>query len=42
MIALFRAGLVENPEDWKWSWARAGRYKEGLVPDDSDIPVLMK
>jgi len=34
--------LVENPEDWKWSSARARRYKEGLVPDDSDIPFLMK
>ena len=38
----FRADLVENPEDWKWSSARAGRYKEGLVPDDSDMPFLMK
>jgi len=33
---------VENPEDWKWISVRAGRYKEGLVPDDSDNPVLMK
>jgi len=37
-----RADLVENPEDWKWSSARVRRYKEGLVPDDSDIPLLMK
>ncbi len=36
------AGLVEDPEDWKWSSARARRYKKGLVPDDSDIPFLMK
>jgi len=33
---------VENPEDWKWSSARGRRYKEDLVPDDSDNPVLMK
>jgi len=36
------ADLTENPEDWKWSSARVRRYKEGLVPDDSDIPFLMK
>jgi len=42
MIALFRADLVENPENWKWSSARGRRYKEGLVPDDSDNPFLMK
>ena len=36
-----RAGLVENPEDCKWSSARARKYNEGLVPDDSDIPFLM-
>ena len=35
------AGLVENPEDWKWSSARARRYNEVLVPDESDIPFLM-
>jgi len=35
------AGLVEDPEDWKWSSARARRYNEGLVPDDSDIHFLM-
>ena len=37
-----RAGLVEDPEDWKWSSARVRRYNEGLAPDDSDIPFLMK
>jgi len=42
MIALFRADLVENPEDWKWSSAGDRRYEEGLVPDDSDNPFLMK
>jgi len=36
-----RADLVENPEDWKWSSARARRYNEDLVPDDSDNPFLM-
>jgi len=34
--------LMENPEDWKWSSARAIRYQEGLLPDDFDIPTLMK
>ena len=37
-----RAGLVENPEDWKWSSAWARRYQKGLLLDDFDIPVLMK
>ena len=37
-----RAGLVKNPEDWKWSSARARRYQEGLIPDDFELPVLMK
>ena len=37
-----RAGLVENPGDWRWSSARAKRYGEGLMPDDFDIPILMK
>ena len=35
-----RKGLLEDPEDWEWSSARARRYKEGLFPD-SDIPFLM-
>ncbi|MBN2029441.1 transposase [bacterium] len=37
-----RAGLVEYPEDWKWSSARARKYQKGLIPDDFGIPVLMK
>ncbi|MCJ7812184.1 transposase [bacterium] len=37
-----RAGFVENPEDWKWSSAKARKYQKGLIPDDFDIPVLMK
>ena len=34
-----RAELVENPEDWKWSSARAREYQVGLLPDDFDIPI---
>ena len=37
-----RTKLAENPEDWKWSSARVRRYQEGLLPDDIDIPYLMK
>jgi len=37
-----RAGLVESTEEWKWSSARARFYNEGLVPDDFNIPILMK
>jgi len=32
--------LVKNPEDWQWSSYRARKYKEGLLPDDFDIPFL--
>ena len=37
-----RAKLVENPEDLKWSPARARQYQEGLLPYDFDIPLLVK
>ena len=37
-----RKELVKRPEDWKWSSARAREYQEGLMPDDFDIPFLMK
>ncbi|MBN1366122.1 MAG: transposase [Syntrophaceae bacterium] len=37
-----RAALVENPEDWKWSSARARKYQKGLIPDNLGIPILMK
>lgn len=37
-----RAELVEVPEDWEWSSAQARCTQEGLVPDDLDIPILMK
>ncbi len=35
-------GLVKNPEDWEWSSARARFAGKGLVPDDCEIPMLMK
>jgi len=35
-----RAKLVKNPEDWQWSSYRARKYKEGLEPDDFEIPFL--
>ena len=37
-----RKELVERPEDWKWSSARARRYQEGLILDSNDIPFLMR
>jgi putative transposase len=36
-----RAGFVTRPEDWKWSSAYAREKKEGLIPDDVGIPVLV-
>ena len=36
-----RTGLAASPENWLWSSAHARKYGTGLVPDDSDIPVLM-
>jgi len=37
-----RAGLVNAPEEWQWSSARTRYPNKGLLPDDLDIPVLMK
>lgn len=37
-----RAGLVDVPEKWEWSSARARDCGKGLVPDDLDLPMLMK
>ena len=37
-----RAGLVNAPEDWQWSSARTRYTNKGLLPDNLDIPVLMK
>ncbi len=37
-----RAGLVNAPEEWPWSSAHARHTNKGLLPDDLDIPVLMK
>ncbi len=37
-----RAGLVNAPEEWPWSSAHARHANEGLLPDDLDIPILMK
>jgi len=37
-----RAGLVNAPEDWRWSAAHTRYTKKGLLPDDLDIAVLMK
>ena len=37
-----RAGLVDSPEEWKWSSAKARITGEGLIPDSSEIPILMK
>lgn len=37
-----RAGLVNFPEEWRWSSAWTRKRKCGLIPDDSDIPMFMK
>ncbi len=39
-----RAGLVNAPapEDWQYSSAHARCTNKGLLPDNLDIPVLMK
>ena len=37
-----RAGLVNAPEEWLWSSAHARYTNKGLLPDNLDIPVLMK
>ena len=37
-----RAGLVNAPEEWQWSSAHARSTNKGLLPDDLDIPILMK
>ena len=37
-----RAGLVNAPEEWQWSSAHARSTNKGLLPDDLDIPMLMK
>ncbi len=37
-----RAGLVNAPEEWQWSSAHTRYTNKGLLPDDLDIPVLMK
>jgi putative transposase len=37
-----RADLVEFPEEWKWSSARARIKGGGIVPDRVDIPMYMR
>ena len=37
-----RSGLVEKPEDWKWSSAYARVNESGLIPDNFNIPVLIR
>jgi len=37
-----RAGLVNTPEQWRWSSAYARQAGESLVPDRESIPMLMK
>ena len=36
-----RAGLVNAPEEWRWSSAHAKLSSEGVVPDRVDVPILM-
>ena len=37
-----RAKLVEKPEDWPWSSARARQTRMGSMSDTIDVPFLMK
>lgn len=37
-----RAGLVQSPEEWKWSSAYARIRDMGVIPDSVDIPIYMK
>ena len=36
-----RSGLVEKPEDWKWSSAYARVNESDLIPDNFNIPVFL-
>ncbi len=38
----FRATLVGAPEDWTWSSAHARATGCGVVPDKTDVPMMMK
>jgi REP element-mobilizing transposase RayT len=37
-----RLGLVEYPEDWKWSSAHARTFVKGVIPDSIEIPIYMQ
>jgi putative transposase len=37
-----RAGLVQSPEEWKWSSAYARIGDMSVIPDSVDIPIYMK
>ena len=37
-----QAGLASSPEKWHWSSAWARKHRNGLIPDDLNIPMLMK
>ncbi len=37
-----RAGLVNAPEDWRWSSAHTRVSSGGVMPDRVDIPILMQ
>ena len=37
-----RVGFVESPEDWIWSSAHARKTGVGIIPDELNIPMLMK
>lgn len=37
-----RAGLVSSPDQWRWSSAWTRKHQCGLIPDEINIPVLMK
>lgn len=36
-----RKGLVDYASQWRWSSAYTKKYKVGLIPDESTLPVIM-
>ena len=36
-----RAGLVQSPEQWRWSSAWARHQRLGVIPDECNLPIRM-
>lgn len=37
-----KAGLASDPSEWKWSSAYGRKYDNGLMPDEFQMPVVLK